>query len=297
MVITKLVATGLIAIMFPLPGGMSKRIARERATHGAAIATNATLQPKTALFGQRVTARLDIAFDGDQIRPDSVHPAAQFGAYSVLEQSRRKTTVGGDVYLQYRYLLECLTTDCLAPSGGTYAEFAPVTVKYQAPGSDRTQSMQVDWSPLRLRSRIGVHDFEGRAFAGPARDLPTPSYRLDPTLLAAGAAVLAAVLFVAGLGALGSAIGASSLLAAALARRRSGIPALYRALALVRQASDRRERRRALDRLAAELRRSEEHDLAIRATGLAWRRVDPSDTTVEPLSHEVERLAEHEVEP
>lgn len=296
--ITKLIATGLVAIMFPLPGGMSRRVAAERsATLAGPLVASATVEPKTALFGQRVTARLDVAFDGDLVRAETVQPTAAFGAYSVVEQSHSKVTIGHDVYLRYRYLLECLTTDCLAPSGGSYAELPQAKVEYDVRGTKQPQSVLVDWSPLRIRSRIGVHDFEGQPFAGPARDLPAPSYRLDPTIVTAAAALLAVVFLVGGLRALGGAIGASSLLAAALARRRSGIPALYRALALVRDASDRRERRRALDRLATELRRSDEHDLAIRATGLAWRRVDPSDTTVEPLSHEVELLVEQEVEP
>jgi hypothetical protein len=82
-----------------------------------------------------------------------------------------------------------------------------------------------------------------------------------------------------------------ALVAAELARRRARLSALHRALALVRSARDSRERRRALDRLAAELRYAEP-ELAVRATGLAWRKTAPSDPAVEPFSDEVEDLIE-----
>jgi hypothetical protein len=57
---------------------------------------------------------------------------------------------------------------------------------------------------------------------------------------------------------------------------------------------ERAESRRALERLAVELRQTEEPDLAQAATRLAWRRSDPSGSTVEPLSDEVERVIAEE---
>jgi hypothetical protein len=65
----------------------------------------------------------------------------------------------------------------------------------------------------------------------------------------------------------------------------------------VQRSTERGERtdsRRALERLAVELRHTQEPDLAQTATSLAWRRRDPSGSTVEPLSDEVERVIAEE---
>ena len=108
---------------------------------------------------------------------------------------------------------------------------------------------------------------------------------------------LAVLLGIAGLFLLTRALALPALAASALARRRARLSPLQRALNLVRRSTERGERadsRRALERLAVELRQTEEPDLARTATQLAWRRRDPSGPTVEPLSDEVERVIAEE---
>jgi hypothetical protein len=66
---------------------------------------------------------------------------------------------------------------------------------------------------------------------------------------------------------------------------------------LVKGSTERGERadsRRALERLSVELKQTKEPDLARTATQLAWRRSDPSGSTVEPLSDDVERVIAEE---
>jgi hypothetical protein len=79
-------------------------------------------------------------------------------------------------------------------------------------------------------------------------------------------------------------------LGARLVDRRSS---LEQALALVRESSESgstEEGRRALERLAVELRRSRNPALAADASRLAWSQGRPIATGVTPLSDEVERL-------
>lgn len=288
------VAASVLAVLVgALPPGLFRRDPTSHLQVEPLVITT-SMRPKTMLFGEQVTARLDVAYDSDKVRLKGVN--ARFGTFTVVEESRKKLTIGPDVYLQFRYVLECFTSTCLPPRGGGYAEIPVAKVRYE----DTTEGLQeneVEWAPLRIRPRIGIHDFEGRPFSAPLRELPSPSYRFDPGLLAVAAALLALALFTVGAGALAVAFGARARVAAFVARRRSAFSPLHRALDLVRESRDRRERRRALDRLAAELRRRQQADLAVRATGLAWRKVDPSDTMVAPLSEEVERLVDQDGEP
>jgi hypothetical protein len=274
---------------------MSRRRSNDgNRTLGAdALLVHTSLRPKTVLFGERVTAQLDVAYDSSRVRGKTIKSKVNFGSYGILQESTEKKSAGNVVYVKRQYLLECLTDQCLAPRGGGYESFPPVQVAYTQRELG-PQLVEIDWPALRIRSRVGVHDFEGRPFAAELRDIPAPSYRVEPTVLVVAGYLLAAIFLVIGAGAFASAIGASTTVATFMARRRARVSALQRALSLVREASDRRERRRALDRLATELRQKEEADLAGRATGLAWRRSDPSGTTIEPLSDEVERLLEHE---
>jgi hypothetical protein len=249
------------------------------------------VEPSAYLFGQRVTAHLDIVYDTDRIVPGSLKVEPDFAPYRILKRTSASQTVGHNVRLRYEDVLDCLTERCLPPAGG-YLNFRPVEIAYQRRDAPNPGSTQAEWPDLRVASRIGISGgFGGLRFTADVRQLPPPSYRVDPGLLTAVGYSLAALFAAFGLLVLARALDVPALVAAELARRRTRLSALHRALALVRSARDYRERRRALDRLAAELRYAEP-ELAVRATGLAWRKTAPSDPAVEPFSDEVEDLIE-----
>jgi hypothetical protein len=251
----------------------------------------ASVEPSAYLFGQRVTAHLDIVYDTDRVVPESLKVEPDFAPYRILKSTSARQTIGHSVRLHYVYVLDCLTERCLPPAGG-YLNFRPVEVAYQRRDAPNPGSTQVEWPDVRVASRIGTSGgFGGLRFSADVRQLPPPSYRVDPGLLTAVGYSLAALFAAIGLLVLARTLDLPALVAAELARRRARFSALHRALALVRSARDYRERRRALDRLAAELRYAEP-ELAVRATGLAWRKTAPSDPAVEPFSDEVEDLIE-----
>jgi hypothetical protein len=251
------------------------------------------VKPSAYLFGQRLTARLDIVYDTDRIVPGSLKVQPDFAPYRILERTSARQKIGHNVRLRYEYVLDCLTQRCLPPAGG-YLNFRPVELAYQRHDAPNPGSSQAEWPDVRVASRIGTSGgFGGLRFSADVRQLPPPSYRVDPGLLKAVGYSLALLFAAFGLLVLARALDLPDLVAAELARRRARLSALHRALALVRSARDYRERRRALDRLAAELRYAEP-ELAVRATGLAWRKTAPSDPAVEPFSDEVEDLIERD---
>jgi hypothetical protein len=281
-----------IALIAPTVSVARSTVPSNRApTEDEFLWTTTRIEPSAYLFGQRLTAHLDVVFDTDRIRPESMKVEPDFAPYRILKRTSDRQTVGHTVRLRYEYVMDCLTERCLPPAGG-YLNFRPVEIKYQRRDTPNPGSSQVEWQDLRVASRIGTSGgFGGLGFSADVRQLPPPSYRIDPGLLAAAGYSLAALFAAFGLLVLARALDVPALVAAELARRRARFSALHRALALVRSARDHRERRRALDRLAAELRQAEP-ELAVRASGLAGRKTAPSDPAVEPFSDEVEGLIE-----
>lgn len=258
-----------------------------------AIAGTALLEPEQHLFGDAVRARLELVMDHNRIDPDSIEVGANFQPYRELRPVEQTRTDSGPITrLRYDYLLGCLTAACL-PSGGGRVEFGGVAIEY-TPRRDRVpQTASVEWPPLRAAGRIDPDRLEQAAIRAELRDLSPPSYRVSPKAVELVALLLAVLL-----------AGAAAILAIRLlpldriaawlgARRADRRTSLERALALVRDTTaggrpD--EGRRALERLAHELRRTSNPELASDASALAWSKPAPGEARVTPLSDDVERV-------
>jgi hypothetical protein len=264
---------------------------------GEVISTAASLSPRAHLFGERIRARLDILYDAARIRPASVRANPRFAPYTVVSRSEQRESLGGIGRVRYDLTLECLTRRCLEPESGFFT-FPQTGVQYRPQAAGEQLIASVEWPAVRVASRIGLDELEGLELQADVRDLPAPSYRSDPETLTVTGYALAVFLGIAGLTLLGHALAVPALVAGAVARRRARLSPLRRALTLVQRSTEQGERsssRRALQRLAVELRRTAEVDLARDATHLAWRRSDPSTPSVEPLSDEVERVIAKDV--
>ena len=248
------------------------------------LAATAVLSPNTIAFGDRLVARLDVLVDPRRVQPASVQVRPRFGLFHTLEETVRTKEAGG-VVLSYRYTLECLVPGCLP--GRTLAErrFLPTLVSYRTVAGDARRAA-VEWPAYKVVTRLSSPDI-GDPTTNLRVDatLPAVSYRISPGLLQGLLAGLAAVLV----------LGAAGLVAAALPRRRAAsgpkLPPLEEALALVRETTSNGhydERRRALGRLARELRVEGERDLAGAAVRLAWSSEPPSAAAASELADEVE---------
>ncbi len=248
------------------------------------FSVHAELDPRTLLFGDRVTARVDVELDRRAVDPASVRVHPLLGPYSLTDANRAEGRAGNAVVLRYRFTLACLVSACIPQiaRGTTPSLSARVTYRVR---SGAIRSAPVEWRRSQVGTRVQLRELNAlRAGGEPsfrASLVPNAvSYRVRPAL-AAGVLYAAAVLV---------AVLAGVLLAPELGRLLrltgirqdplAGLPPVERALALLERAlasGDLAEQRKALDRLARELRRRGDEGLAGAARRLAWSRTAPGD--------------------
>jgi hypothetical protein len=255
------------------------------------IVGTALLSPEQHLFGDAVRARVELIVDTNRVDPDSVEIGANFEPYREVRPVQVTRSEDGTITkLRYDYVLGCLVSACL-PRGTGRVELGGVAVNYLRRGESAPSAATVEWVPIRAAGRIDPNELEQAALRSDLRDLPAASYRVSPRTVELIALVLA-VLF-----AVGAAILILRLLPLDRLATRLGArfvdkrSPLEQALALVRESAasgSAEEERRALERLAVELRRTRNPALAGDASRLAWS--EPVPAGVDPLSDEVERV-------
>ena len=240
------------------------------------LRVESSLSPRTLLFGDPVTADLEVTVERRAIDPASVRIDTDFAPYIVVGETRDRRQAGDLVTFQRRFTLVCMSRECLAERVTTGVPIPVGHVHYRLRGAPE-QSRAISWPATEVGTRLGGVDvFRATSRGNPWRASlapPNPSYRVDPTLAAAGLYALA--LLVLGLGVLLLWPELRRLLRVTPRRKDplSGLPPLERALALLQIAlisGGPEEQRKALDRLARELRLRGNDDLAGAARRLAW---------------------------
>lgn len=252
---------------------------RLRLPAGEAFAVTTTLGPRTSVFGDTLTAGIRVLMDRRRVNPDDVKVSYGFRPYSDTATIERVDS-GSLTALLYRVELRCLTLFCVPPEGGlVLGDWGVRITSGTAPVQDAA------FPDVIVVSRMGDGGFvPENAGEGPdqwppswraAVELPPPSYRASPGLLAlllgaAGLLLLA-----------GAAAAAWSLLFRGRLLRRPETPPLERALAALRDARTDEERRAALEALALAL---EAEELSEPARALAWSASTPSAAAAEELA-------------
>jgi hypothetical protein len=250
-----------------------------------AVTAAATISTPALSFGDPLSARIDVLLDPRRVEPGTLRVRPRFAPWRVVSASRERRS-GAGTLLVYRYTLECLSPACLP--GRTLAErrFLPALVSYTGP-SGRTVHRVVEWPPYRVATRLTSPDIgDPTQHLSADTSLPAVTYRISPGTLQPLLAGLAALLALAG----------GLLVFAALPRRRApargpDLPPLEYALSLVRASTANgypAERRRALGRLARELRADGQPDLAQAAVRLAWSSHPPSREATTAFADHVE---------
>ena len=255
------------------------------------IVGTALLTPEQHLFGDSVRARVELIVDTERVDPDSVEIGANFEPYRELRPVELTRSEDGTITkLRYDYVLGCLVSRCL-PRGTGRVELGGVAVNYLRRGESEPSAATVEWVPIRAAGRIDPNELEQAALRSDLRDLPSASYRVSPRTVELVALVLA-VLFAVGAAILILRLLPLDRLATRLGARFVDKRApLEQALELVRESAasgSPEEERRALERLAVELRRTRNPALAGDASRLAWSQPVPAG--IDPLSDEVERV-------
>ena len=269
------------------------------------VRATASLLPAAALFGDTVTARVQLVTDTSFVQPDSLHIRGSFGPYRqvsrpVLERRR----VGSTEELVWTARLRCLGSPCVPKKNGKRVTFAPASVSYSiGQGSDASRALSVAWPSLLVYSRVDQVEVAARdprsepPWKGDYRSLPAVSYRASPGLVAAA-------LYGAG----GLLLAGAAALLIPLVRRQPEevveeeeepeplvwLTPLEQALALLerepRGEGEVEPRRQALELVSEVLGERDERDLERAARRLAWSEAPPPPEATRELARKVRDL-------
>jgi len=256
---------------------------------------SANVTPARSLFGEVLTARARFVVDPARVDAKRIQLATTFKPYGVRRESHHVSDgPGRAVVVDFAYELQCTSRECLPRGGGRPAaaevvQLRPGTATLPQRGGGSVRRAVV-WPAVAVQSRltadeIGLSTPKARATAAPA----AVTWRVPPGRLAELSFAAALLLTLA----------AAWLLTTVVRRnlhlvRTPRIPAhltpVDRALVLAQHAAKNGEvdeSRKALQRLAIELRRQQEESQAKAAERLAWSAPGPSRTTVDELAHSV----------
>ncbi len=154
------------------------------------LRASGTLSPRILLFGDTLTARVDVTLDRRRVDPGSVAIRAPFQAWQRAEKPKVERSDSGDLsHLRTTFVLRCVRQACVPGRDTLPFDFEPARLTFTertARGRKIQRSTQVRWPRLVLHSRIAPNDL---ATINPWRTdlmtLPEPSYRASPSLLLA----------------------------------------------------------------------------------------------------------------
>lgn len=273
-------AAALVAIAL----GLFIRWDDERFVAQDVVATT-SLAPLAGLFGDAVRAEVDVVLDPRRVDPESVLVSVDFGPLEgPALVAPERFEAGRSTHVRFRYELFCLRDDCRPRSGKHEVKLTPAVVRYRlVDGTTRTQ--RAEWpAPVVIASRLTAQGSSRPVWR--VREQPPPvSYRVSPPLVAVAGFSIAALLALAAVAVIAREV------TSAVRRHRAdpldGLTPLERALALLARAvadGGTARQRRALDRLARELRRAGDDHLAADARRLAWSRARPEGERVARLA-------------
>jgi len=249
------------------------------------VTANTLLEPREHLFGDVVSARVEVLLDRGRVDPAAVRLRSSFEPYEPAAPQRTERLDAGELTrLRFTFRLRCLVEACLALTAANGFAFPAGAV---LEGGERVAAFE--WPEIALRWRVaqpGTEPGSAGAWRVNITEVPAATFRIAPGVLVGLLAALAGVLVAAGV----------VLLVAALRRTPSAprrLPPLERALLLLdaaRRRAEFEEERKALDLLAVELSRHGESDLARAASELAWARLRPASEATDRLTERVGEL-------
>ncbi len=165
------------------------------------IAVRADVFPHEHLFGDSLTAQVDVLLDRAFVKPESVQVEQNFAPFRVQGAVRReREDLGDTTHLKFVYRLDCLRGEpCLPNEEGRTYELPEVRVSYVVTEIGDRTTTRVAIAPLTGGSRLLGVNLDAPAFRADPRAVPEPTYRVSPTVLAAGALGLAGLLVLAAL--------------------------------------------------------------------------------------------------
>lgn len=275
--------TALVAILVLLTAVVGS--ARAEATPELTITT--AFEPATALFGDRLVARVVVQADRDALDTDRLRIIADVAPLSPLGPALVSSRMlAHRLVVTYEVATVCIVEACLATPDTRSVRPPPARVDAPRRRGGLAQAHAV-WPVLRLGGRVKTADLaRSRPPFRSDVSAPAATYRVAPETLALLLDVAAGLLASAG-------IGAAAWRSLALVRRRRALDTrteLERALAAVRsaQSAPPEQRRRAVG-LLARLLCERGLRIAADAADLAWSEPKPTPAELAGLADRVAR--------
>ena len=251
------------------------------------------ITPSRSLFGQLVTAQADIVVDARSVDIRSVELSPEFKPFDVRTTSRTVIRgIGHAAIVRFAYELQCTSRPCLPADrerGATGFQISPSRATLRS-NDGKTLHANVAWPPFGVQSRLTDADIGlSTPVIDSAFEAPAVTWRVSPDLVG-GVAVALAALLVLGAGWLVVSIVLRDMRPLRTLRIPSHLTPVERALVLAEVAAARGEvpeSRKALERLAVELRRRGGAMEAGEAEQLAWSERAPSEESVAQLAASV----------
>ena len=147
------------------------------------IAVNATLSPQQHMFGDPVRARIEVVLDAERVDPDSVKVRANFAPHRQLQPPTESRSAAGPITrVRFDYRLACLTYSCL-PNGRRRFELKNAAVEYSTGRGGGVRTEEIDWPTLTASGRISRARFYEAQTRAEFRELEPPAYRVSPRLV------------------------------------------------------------------------------------------------------------------
>lgn len=262
---------------------------------------SAQVTPQRSLFGEPLTARARVLVDPRVVDVKHVALRTNFKPYSVRDESRRvRDGLGRATIVEFSYVLQCTTRPCLPRGGGRTAAAeivqlrpAALTLPQRAGG---TITRKVSWPAAAVQSRLTSDEIGLSTPHAVRHAVPVAvTWRVSPRLLGGLAFGGALLLALCAAWLIATVVRRDLTLVRAL-RIPSHLTPVDRALALAEHAAangEVDESRKALERLAIELRRRQAAAQADAAERLAWSESDPSQTSIHELAEVVRSNGTH----
>jgi hypothetical protein len=288
------------AVSAPVASGASAPLL----PHGKTIAVYAPLHPTVILFGDSVTLDVTVVLDRRHIDPAGVGLETSLPPFTVAPPARPiRRDLGPITQLRFPLLLRCVTYPCVPTGQTTLLRLRPARVLYALRGDRRgTLAVRLRLPAIEVISQINPTLLNSESavptqvritpYVAHVVPLPRPTYRTDPAVLVGGTIGAAGLLFLAA-----AALGTLYVRGRLPARRprQRGASQLEEALALLAWARDHGDdtvRRKAIERVAAELgQNGGREDLAASARRLAWAEPSPPPEEVAEFAERVRREA------